>query len=123
MEKLQRDPCEVKSNSMNSCMCPDDDFIVFENHTAGIGSKLLNRMGYEGKGLGVNGQRIVNPIKIEELRCQAGLGNVKKEVGECAKIASEPPTIDDERTSSVLLKIATRNDKNRIQNIPILICP
>ena len=56
----------------------DDDFIVFENHTTGIGSKLLERMGYEGKGLGVNGQGIVNPIKVEELPHQVGLGYVKK---------------------------------------------
>ena len=67
LEKLQRDPCEVKSSSPNSCICPDDDFAIFENHTTGIGSKLLKRMGYEGKGLGVNGQGIANPIKVEEL--------------------------------------------------------
>jgi len=33
LEKLQRDPCEVKSSSPNSCIFPDDDFSVFENHT------------------------------------------------------------------------------------------
>ena len=48
-------------------MFPDDDFDMFENHTTGIGSKLLKRMGYEGKGLGINGQGIINPIKVEEL--------------------------------------------------------
>jgi len=46
-------------------MFPDNDFAVFENHTIGISSKLLKRMGNEGKGLGVNGQGIVNPIKVE----------------------------------------------------------
>ena len=69
---------------------------MFENHTIGIGSKLLKKMGYEGKGLGVNGQGIVNPIKVEELPRQAGLGYVKKEVGECNKTVSEPPMTDDE---------------------------
>lgn len=48
-------------------MFPDNDFTVFENRTTGIGSKLLKIMGYEGKGLDVNGQGIVNPIKVEEL--------------------------------------------------------
>jgi len=73
LEELQRHPCEVKSNTLNSCMCPDDDFAIFENHTLGIGSKLLKKIGYEGKGLGVNGQGIVNPIKVEELPRQVGL--------------------------------------------------
>ena len=48
-------------------MCLDDDFTIFENHTTRIGSKLLKGMGYEGKGLRINGQGIVNPIKVEEL--------------------------------------------------------
>ena len=61
-------------------------------------------MGYEGKGLGVNGQGIFNPIKVEELPRQIGLGYVRKEVGECIETAKEPPTIDDERLSSVLSK-------------------
>ncbi len=104
LEKLQRDPCEVKISSLNSCMWPDDDFAVFENNTTGIGSKLLKRMGYEGKGLGINGQGIVNPMKVEELARQTGLGYVRKEVGECAETASEPPTTDDEKPSSVLSK-------------------
>ena len=85
-------------------MCPDDDFVVFENHTIGISSKLLKKMGYEGKGLGFNGQGIVNPIKVEELAHQIGFGYVRKEVGEFAKTASKPPTTDDERPSSILSK-------------------
>jgi len=82
----------------------DDDFAMFEYHTMGIGSKLLKRMGYEGKGLGVNGQIILNPIKVEELPRQARLGYVRKEVGECADTVSEQPTSDDEEPSSDLSK-------------------
>jgi len=104
LEKLQHDPCEVKINSLNSCMFPDDDFVFFENHTTGIGSKLLNKMGYEGKGLGVNGHGIINPIKVEELPHQTGLGYVRKEVGECTKTTNEPPTIDVEKPSLILSK-------------------
>ena len=104
LEKLRRGPCEVKSSFPYPCMFPDDDFVVFENHTTRIGSKLLKRMGYEGKGLGINGQGIVNPIKAEELPRQTGLGYVRKEVGECAEIARKPPTTDDEKPSSVLYK-------------------
>jgi len=83
-------------------MFPDDDFAVFENHTRRIRSKLLRRMGYERKVLDINGQGIINPIKIKELPRQEGLGYVKKEVGECAKTINKPPTIDDENPSSVL---------------------
>ena len=85
-------------------MFPHDDFAIFEDHTTGIGSKLLKRMGYEGKGLGINGQGIVNPIKVEELPRQTGLGYVRKEVGECTETASEPTTTDDEKPSSILSK-------------------
>lgn len=102
LEKLQRDPCEVKSSSPNSCMFHDDDFAIFENHTTGIGSKLLKRMGYEGKGLGINGQGMVNPIKVEELHRQERLWYVRKEVGESTKTDNEPPTTDDEQPSPVL---------------------
>ena len=78
--------------------------LFFENHTTRIGSKLLKKMGYEEKGLGINGQGIVNPIKVEELPRQAGLGYVRKEVGECAMTVSKPLTTDDEKPSSILSK-------------------
>lgn len=57
-------------------------------------------MGYQGKGLNINGQGIVNPIRVGELPCNVGLGYVRKEVGECSKLANEQPKIYDERTSS-----------------------
>ena len=78
LERLQHNPYAVKGSSPSSCVFLDDDFTVFENHTTGIGSKLLKKMGYEGKGLDINGQRIVNPIKVEELPDQVGLGYVRK---------------------------------------------
>jgi len=78
--------------------------LFLKNHTTGIGSKQLKKMGYEEKGLGIKGRGIVNPTKVEELSRQAGLGYVRKEVGECAKTDSKPPTTDDEKPSSVLSK-------------------
>jgi hypothetical protein len=34
----------------------------FENHTIGIGSKILRKMGYDGQGIGRRKQGILNPI-------------------------------------------------------------
>jgi len=46
----------------------------FEKHTRGIGSKIMSKICYEGKGLGKHAQGIVEPIMVEERPKYLGLG-------------------------------------------------
>lgn len=67
----------------------DEDFNAFEKHNPCIGSNLMKNMGYEGKGLGFNGQVIVNPIQVVELPQYVELGYVRDKVGEISKTTVE----------------------------------
>ena len=49
----------------------------FEKHTKGIGSKLMIKMGYEGKGLGKHAEGMVDPVSVEERPKNLGLGYVQ----------------------------------------------
>ena len=55
-----------EGHSSNSPYSHQDGFGAFEKHTRVIGLKLITRMGYERKGLGIEGQGIVNPIEVVE---------------------------------------------------------
>jgi hypothetical protein len=61
---------KVCNVSLSSNSSKDECFGGFESHTRGIGSKLLFKMGYEGKGLGKH----VEPIVVEERPKFCGLG-------------------------------------------------
>jgi hypothetical protein len=76
----------------HSSNCPrshQDGFGAFEKHTRGIGLRLLTKMGYEGKGLGIEGQGIVNPIKAVERPRYLGLGYGEVDLGASSRMGSK----------------------------------
>jgi hypothetical protein len=95
------------------------DFGAFEKHTTCIGSKLMKQMGYEGRGLGANGQGIVRPIEVVEWPRYTGLGYVREEVGECSKTKEEEnsktPEVSEsssDETESVQVESTSFHDRD-----------
>jgi hypothetical protein len=78
-----------EGHSSNSPCSHQDGFGAFEKHTRGIGLRLLTKMGYEGKGLGIEGQGIVNPIEVVERPRYLGLGYGEVEIGASSKMGSK----------------------------------
>jgi hypothetical protein len=80
--------CSEGHSSISHCS-HQDGFGAFEKHTRGIGLRLLTKMGYEGKGLGIEGQGIVNPIEVVEIPRYLGLGYGEEEIGASSKMGSK----------------------------------
>ena len=70
---------EEKVNHSNLSWNSSSDRCVgsLENHTRGIGSKLMLKMVYEGKGLDKHSQGMLDPIFVEERPKKFGLGYVQ----------------------------------------------
>jgi hypothetical protein len=76
-DTMQKKPSSTKGLQMVTEVCHENDpscyfsshqgendsLNEFKEHTYGIGFKLLTKMGYDGKGLGINGQGMTNPIQ------------------------------------------------------------
>jgi hypothetical protein len=78
-----------EGHSSNSPCFHQDGFGDFEKHTRGIGLRLLTDMGYEGKGLGTEGQAIVNPIEVVERPRYLGLGYGEVDIGASSNMGSK----------------------------------
>jgi len=58
--EVENSPCSIPS-----LINEDAYFGFFEQHTKGFDLKLLRNMGYKGGGLGIDGQGIIQPLKVE----------------------------------------------------------
>ena len=57
---------EVIHSNLSSVSSLERCVGFFENRNRGIGSKLMIKMGYEGKGLGKHAKGMVDPILVGE---------------------------------------------------------
>jgi hypothetical protein len=95
---------EVEVNK--PCVVPflinvDDSFEILEQHASCIGLKLMRKMGYEGGGIGTNGQGIVDPIEALVWPRYVRIVFVPKDVGEISKTIRE----EDPRTVTETLDV------------------
>jgi hypothetical protein len=91
--------CSEVHSSISHSSHQDGSFGAFEKHTRGIGLKLITKMGYEGKGLGIEGQGIINPIEFVERPLYLGLGYGKEEIGTFSKTLEASNASNDQLES------------------------
>lgn len=83
MSYNRRPPRESKGNSN---VVQSSGLGQWEKHTKGIGSKLLEKMGYKaGQGLGKNNEGIVEPIQIQANKGRSTLGSSKVDRSEAKR--------------------------------------
>lgn len=90
-------------------------FGEWEKHTKGIASHLMKKMGYEpGKGLGLDGEGIVNPIEIVIQPPGKGLDF---EVDEIKELAEKRQKEQEKRKVNLLKKKQRKRKLNSMENI------
>ena len=75
-KRKRRDDHEVyKSSKINK-----NDFAAWEKHSTGFGSKMLQKMGYSGGGLGKSENGIIDPIIIDKKIGRGAIGSTRAKV-------------------------------------------
>ncbi|KAH9314353.1 hypothetical protein KI387_022980 [Taxus chinensis] len=99
-------PRESSSSSHSVSDSGNEVFGLFEKHTRGIGSKLLDKMGFDGRGLGKNGQGIVNPIQVKDHPHFVGLGfpSAGMDIGDCSKNADGRQASESKENTPLVLQ-------------------
>ena len=70
-ETLSKDKIRARANM--SAPPPGPGFAQFNAHSKGFGQKMLEKMGWKGKGLGAEGEGIVNPVETKLRPARMGL--------------------------------------------------
>jgi hypothetical protein len=91
----------------------DDSFEILEQHASCIGLKLMRKMGYEGGGLGTNGQGIVDAIEAVVWPRYVRIDYVPNDIGESSKTIQE----GDPRTATETPEVnsSSRDEIDSIQ--------